>query len=246
MATPAPVATRLRAASTDWVRIATRGRTPARRQTCSAASAISSTFRSTSGSPASSQTEIRSVSASGVAGRQPNPVARCLHAFDFQGGDVLLRAGHDDGDVELAVDQEMLEIAAAILDDVNGDGGKGASEPGENLGKHVAGDKRRHPERQTAGNRRLLAAQSPPRLCDIGKDLPGVTKELVALERQFDALGLALEQWEAEIALQFADRLRDRRLRDRKLVRRARDRAVFGSGDKILDLSKRKRHRGGG
>jgi hypothetical protein len=73
-----------------------------------------------------------------------------------------------------------------------------------------------------------------------------VTKKLVAPERQFDTLSLALEQREAEIGFEFADRLRHCRLRDRKSVRRARHRAVLGSGDKILDLSKRKSHRGRG
>ena len=58
-------ATRLRAASTDCVRIATNGRTPALRHAPCAASAISSTTRRTKRSPARSATATRFASARG-------------------------------------------------------------------------------------------------------------------------------------------------------------------------------------
>ena len=69
-----------------------------------------------------------------------------------------------------------------------------------------------------------------------------MAQELVALERQLDALRLPLEQREAEIAFELPDRFCHRRLRDRKLVRRARDRALFRRSHEVLDLSERKRH----
>ena len=65
-----------------------------------------------------------------------------------------------------------------------------------------------------------------------------MAQELVALQRQLDALRLPLEQREAEIGFEFPDRFRHRRLRNRKLVRRARHRAVLRGGHEVLDLSK--------
>ena len=69
-----------------------------------------------------------------------------------------------------------------------------------------------------------------------------MAQELVALERQLDALSLPLEQQEAEIGFERPDRFRHRRLRNRKLVRRARHRALLRRGHEVLDLSERKRH----
>jgi hypothetical protein len=67
-------------------------------------------------------------------------------------------------------------------------------------------------------------------------------EELAALQREFDALRLSHEELESEITLKLMDRLRDRGLRDGKLMRRARNVSVLGYGHKVLDLPERKGH----
>ena len=116
--------------------------------------------------------------------RQPNAVARDLDAFDLKRRVVGVAIGDEQGDVELAVDQQVLKVAAVVLDDFDRDGGKGAAVAGEDLGKHVAGHQRRHAQRQPTGGGRLVAAQGPSRLGDVGEDLARQTQKLPAFQGQ--------------------------------------------------------------
>ena len=63
-----------------------------------------------------------------------------------------------------------------------------------------------------------------------------MAQELMALVGDVQPARMALEQLDAEIALQLLDRLGDRRLRDGEVLRGARNRALFGNGDEILQL----------
>src|SRR5271166_6350952 len=129
-----------------------------------------------------------------VPSGQPDTVAGRLDAFNLQHGRVPFPAADDDCDVEFAVDQQMLQIAAAVLDDLHADRGEGAAEARENFGENISRHQRGHAERELAGGGRLVAPERPPRLRDIGEDFSGMAEELVALERQVDPLRLSLEQ----------------------------------------------------
>ena len=60
---------------------------------------------------------------------------------------------HHHRDIELAVDEKMLEIFAAVLEGGDSDAGKGAAETGEQVGEDIAGDQRRGAEVKFAGRR---------------------------------------------------------------------------------------------
>ena len=63
-----------------------------------------------------------------------------------------------------------------------------------------------------------------------------MAQELVALVGDVQAARMALEQRDAEVAFQLLDRLGDRGLRDRQVLRRARDEPLLGDGDEVLQL----------
>lgn len=56
------------------------------------------------------------------------------------------------------------------------------------------------------------------------------------------AARMTLEQFDAEIALQFLDRLGDRGLGNREVLRGARDGALLGDGDEELELADGESH----
>ena len=58
----------------------------------------------------------------------------------------------------------------------------------------------------------------------------------MALVGDVQAARMALEQFDAKVALQFLDRLGDGGLRDGEVLGRARYRALLGNGDEILQL----------
>jgi hypothetical protein len=67
-------------------------------------------------------------------------------------------------------------------------------------------------------------------------------QELVAIMGDRESPRVTLEQHDAKVVFQFFQRFGDRGLGDRQVLRRARDRALFGNGDKILNLAKREGH----
>ena len=71
-----------------------------------------------------------------------------------------------------------------------------------------------------------------------------MAQELVAAMGYVQAPRVALEQLDAEIALQLLDRLGDRRLRDGEVLRGARHGALLGDGDEILQLPDGEGHEG--
>ena len=69
-----------------------------------------------------------------------------------------------------------------------------------------------------------------------------MAEKLVAIMRDGQSARVAIEERDAEIRFQLFQGFGDRRLRDRKVLRRARHRTLFGNGDKILELTKREGH----
>ncbi|MNL81029.1 hypothetical protein D3C87_2080290 [compost metagenome] len=69
-----------------------------------------------------------------------------------------------------------------------------------------------------------------------------MTQELMAIMGDRKAARMPVEQFDAEVAFKLLDRLGDRGLRDREVLRRPRDRALLGDGDEILQLSEGEGH----
>jgi hypothetical protein len=69
-----------------------------------------------SGSRAMSATEMISAETSGMAHRQPEAVGRGFEDFGLQRHAVAQVGDDHDGDIEFAADQQVLEIAAIVLD----------------------------------------------------------------------------------------------------------------------------------
>ena len=69
-----------------------------------------------------------------------------------------------------------------------------------------------------------------------------MAKELMAIVGDRQAAWMTLEKLDAEVGFKLLERLRDRRLRDRKVLRGARYRALLGDGNEVLDLAKREGH----
>ncbi len=177
-----------------------------------------------------------------VAERQPEAIGRGLEDLGLQ-GDAVAQVGDDhDGDVELAANQQMLEIVAIVLDGGDVDVGIGAAVAGEKIGEHIARHQRGDAELQRAARRRHRLAKTPPRIGDAGEDAGGMPVELVAAMGDGEAAPVPLEQGDAEIVLEFLDRVGDRRLADRQRLRRCRDGAFLGDRDEILQLPQRERH----
>ena len=171
-----------------------------------------------------------------MAERQPQAIGGDLQDFGLQRHAVAQVGGDHDGDVELAADQQVLEVVAIVLDGRHLDGGMGAAITGEKIGEHVAGDQRGDAELQPAGGDLFAIEEGAPRVRHVGEDLGCVAQELMALVGDVQPARMALEQRDAEIALQLLDRLGDRRLRDRQILRGARNSALLGDGDEILQL----------
>ena len=144
-----------------------------------------------------------------VAKRQPQPVGRDLEDFRLQRHAVAQVGGDHDCKIELAADQQMLEIVAIVLDGRYLHRRMGTSVARQKVGEHVACDQRRDAELELARGRWLAAKECAARVGHVGQDLGGVAQELVAFVGDVEAPRMALKQLDAEIALQFLDRLGD-------------------------------------
>ena len=69
-----------------------------------------------------------------------------------------------------------------------------------------------------------------------------MTEEELTAVGERDAAAGAFEECRAEVVLERLDRLGDRRLGDRELPRRARDRPDLGDGDEVADLAEVEGH----
>ena len=67
-------------------------------------------------------------------------------------------------------------------------------------------------------------------------------QELVSVMGDRQSTRMAFEQLDTEVRFQLLESFRNRGLRDRKILRRTRHRALLGDGDEILKLAEREGH----
>src|SRR5690606_23253635 len=108
--------------------------------------------------------------------------------------------------------------------------------------EHIAGDERGDPERKHGGRRGGFVSETAPRILHVGEDAVGVAVELMALVGDGEAAPVALEEGDAEVGLELLDRFGDGRLADRKALRGARNGALLGDGDEVLQLAQGEGH----
>lgn len=69
-----------------------------------------------------------------------------------------------------------------------------------------------------------------------------MAQELVAVMGDVQPARMPFEQLDAQVSLQFLDGFGDRGLRNRQVLRRPGDGALFGDGDEILELTECEGH----
>ncbi len=177
-----------------------------------------------------------------MADRQPQAIGRGLDDLGLQGHAVAQVGDDHHRHVQLAAHQQVFEIGAVVLDGAHLDAGKGAAVARQEVGEHVAGDERGHAEIELAPLGRAVVGEGAARIRHVGEDLRGVAQELVAVMRRGQPARMTVEKLNAEIRFELLDRLGDRGLRDRQVLRRARHRALFRDGDEILQLPEGESH----
>ena len=128
---PAPVATRLRTASTERVRKATRRACAERGQQLAGIllDLLDGQHDQRLRSDIAPADDVRRLQP--VAERQPEPVGRNLEDLGLQRHPVAQVGDHHDRDVQFAADQQMLQIVAIVLDGLDRHVGIGAAEAGQ-------------------------------------------------------------------------------------------------------------------
>jgi hypothetical protein len=177
-----------------------------------------------------------------VAHGEPQAIGRGFEDLGLQRHAVAQVGDHHDGDVEFAAHKQMLEIAAIVLDRRNLDAGAGAAVAGEQIGEHIAGNQRGDADVELARQFVLAAGKACTGVGNARENLGRMAQELVAVMGDRQPARVAVEELDAEIGFQFLQRLRNRGLRDRQVLRGPRDRALLGHRDEILDLAKREGH----
>ena len=137
---------------------------------------------------------MMSAPASVMAERQPQPIGRHFDDLGLQRHAVAQIGDHHHRDIELAADQQVLEVVAIVLDRGDLDAGKGAAVARQDVGQHIAGDQRGDAELQPPARCRLGSPEGAARIRHVGEDLRRVAQELVALVGDVEAARMALEQ----------------------------------------------------
>ena len=142
-------------------------------------------------------------------------------------------------DVDLAVDEQVFEVAALLLDDADLDApihaAEARQEVGEAIARHHAGDA----EVQLALEVVAPGPDGAARIRHGAEDLPRVAQHAVALGGKADALLVAHQQRGAGLFLERLDGGRDGGLRDADLPGGPRHRFGLGDGDEIAELAQR-------
>jgi hypothetical protein len=107
--------------------------------------------------------------------------------------------------------------------------------------RHRRQRRRDHPEAQTAdqvaGEARGFRRQS----VDARQRLPSPAQQLLPLRGEVGVAAVAMDQFDAELGLEFADRDRERRLGDVAGPRRAAEVALLGEDGEVLQLAQEHR-----
>ena len=83
-----------------------------------------------------------------MAKRQPDPIGRDLDRLCMQRLRAAAGRQDNDGDIEFAPDQQMLQIVRRVLDRLDRDIREGTAEAGEQVGIDIAGDQWRDADRE--------------------------------------------------------------------------------------------------
>ena len=82
----------------------------------------------------------------------------------------------------------------------------------------------------------------PHRVRDAGLDGTGSLQELLAVERERDAVRMPVEQLASKLGFKRLDRRGDGRLRDVETGSSSRNLSGFGGGNEVADLTKSQSH----
>ncbi|MCY1180982.1 hypothetical protein D9M73_214620 [compost metagenome] len=156
----------------------------------------------------------------------------------------VFEVGQDQhADIDLAADQQMLDVRALILHHADFHVGVGALETGEQIRQVITGHQAGHADDQLPGNLVGALLQAALGVFHGGQDQVCLAQELMALMGQGHALGMAVEQAHADFLFQLLDGQGQGRLRDEHRLRGSGDRAGLGDGDEVADLAEG--HHGG-
>jgi hypothetical protein len=100
----------------------------------------------------------------------------------------------------------MLDVRALIFHHADFDVGVGALETGEQISQVVTGHQAGHPDDQLPGNLIGALLQAAFGVVDGGENQVRLAQELMSLVGQGHALGVAVEQADADLFLQLLDR----------------------------------------
>ena len=169
--------------------------------------------------------------------RQPQAVGRMGEYFGLQGVAVFEVGEDQHAHIDLAADQQMLDVRALILHHADFHIGVGALEAGEQVGQVITGHQAGHADDQLPGHLVGALLQAALGVVDGGQDQVRLAQELMALVGQGHALGVAVEQVDADFLFQLLDRQGQGRLRNKRGLRSGGDRTGLGHGDEVADLT---------
>lgn len=131
----------------------------------------------------------------------------------------------------------MLDIRTFILHHADFHVGVGTLEARQQIGQVIAGHQAGHADDQLA--RHLVGAllQAALGVIDGGEDQVRLAQELMALVGEGHALGMPVEQVDADFLFQLLDGEGQCRLGNKRGLRGGGDRAGLGHGDKVPDLT---------
>src|SRR5262249_53166979 len=98
-------------------------------------------------------------------------------------------------------DEQVFEIRAIVLDGAHLHTRIGAAETREQVRKHITRYKRGDAEVEFSGQFGRILGKRPPGMGNVGKDLGGMAQELVTVIGDVEAARMAVEQFDAQIAL---------------------------------------------
>lgn len=172
-----------------------------------------------------------------VLRRQPQAMGRVGEDFGLQGVAVFEVGQDQHSHIDLTADQQMLDVRAFILHHADFHIRIGALETGQQVGKVIPGNQAGHADDQLAGNLVGALLQAALGVVDGGKNQVRLAQELMALVGQGHALGVAVEQVDADFLLQLLDGQGQGRLGNERGLRGGGDRARLGHGDEMPDLT---------
>jgi hypothetical protein len=141
-----------------------------------------------------------------------------------------------DRDLEVPLDQLLLELARARIDDLELDAGVAALHTADEVDELVRRDRAHHPELQRGFLQLDEVEGLAPRLARLAVDLLEIGLHHAPELGQVRVRALAMEQRPAELALEELDRPRQRGLRHVAALGGAREVELVRDGEEVADL----------